>query len=255
MVDKGEQVEAEEPEVQPLEETLEKPDQETATQSGVTQEQLNDLKGQLDRLERSNEGLRGSLKEKDRLLKSRQTTPDDDLGFYEKMIQGLKSKPEYTDSPDPAITVLEAELASRKQRQEQQKLYQQMDAYATDQRDKIENKIREAGLDPSDERFEDAWEWFDMTYNSDGKFERVAKRVNRILKQVEPKEKEVDKSSDEKLKEKVRKEILMERGELEAETGQPKGSAKSFADIEERFGKGEIDYAEYAEARRKQGIY
>lgn len=58
-----------------------------------------------------------------------------------------------------------------------------------------------------------------------------------------------------RIRKEAEKEIMLERGELDVESGQPSGSAQSFRDIEKGYIEGKVSQEKYEEARRKAGKY
>jgi len=132
---------------------------------------------------------------------------------------------------DAIATALEAQgiptdgIRAEAQRQDQ---IEKMDAYANGERQRLSQKIVDAGLDPSDSIFDDAWESFEMTNKLDGEFSRVDKRVDKIIGSAKPEDKvepkgtleDLDKAIEERAREKLEKE-----GQLSAEPAVPSGGA------------------------------
>jgi len=151
-----------------------------------TQEEVDAIKAEIKREEqRSIKGLQRVVSKKDdviRELKQRPSAPEDTTSI-EYILQMAKSnKGEYGEN-DPLIPTLEAELNRRKQVAKNAEIETYKESIITGEREKLEAQITEAGFDPEDERFEDAFDMWDVS-KLDGKFERAHRKLDRILKTV-----------------------------------------------------------------------
>lgn len=206
MVEKEEKVE------QPSEEPVEATPSEAQTKT-FTQEELDTVKQDG---EKAYQGLQRAM--------ARQS---EELGRLRK--QGTQ-----TQSTKPITAIVAemeklgantSEISAELQKQDQMR---QMDEFAAGERGKFEKQILDAGLHPTDEQFDDAWESFDLTNKVDGEFGRVGRRIDRIISSSKPTQKEESKATldvlDKAVEERARK-MLEDRGDLSVEAGTPSASS------------------------------
>jgi hypothetical protein len=207
------------------------------------------------KLEQTEKGLRtahATLTEKDRQLKE-QT----DL---RKIVAGLDEKIEmafgYIAEKDS-----EMELSPEK-KQDLKKQFQQVKV--KQQQEELANKVKEyqerteaLKLDPNSEEYLDIKDFAIL-----GKFDRAEAKLKKLeeskklttetpkpeVKKEEPKE--TIEQIKARLKDEIRKEILIERGELNAETGQPSGGTMTESKARELYAQGKLSESE----ARKRGV-
>jgi hypothetical protein len=179
-------------------------------------EQYSKLNKSLSELGKENKALREQLE----ALRSQ--TPEEVSTMLE--LAETQARESGDDEVLQRLLILRAKEAQRKQQaQFEAQLRRQMEI-AQNEREKIENRIREAGLDPESEKFDNLWTYFELVEAKDGKFEKVHSRLDRMLGVTNPKQKE----SEVDLKERLRRQILEEEGLLSKEKAQPSGSGKVF---------------------------
>ncbi len=198
-------------------------------------------------------------------LRKQQTfKPKSDDTDLELMLEMAKTKGADYEGQDPIILRLQSEIAARrrvKQQEEQLAFQEQKESLW---REKLENRIIEAGFDPEDERFADVWDDFERTNGIDGKFERDDRKLDRTLKNIKPTEKEnkveakpvakeTTKQQFEKYYQERRKKELKEKGVLETEIGSPAGGALPLQEIEKRYIESKVSMSEYEKAMRDAG--
>lgn len=152
---------------------------------------------------------------------------DDNVRTLELMLQSAKARAEEYGETDPTIAMLEAEIAKRKARLEQQKFQEYVQQQIEAKRAEIEGKIEAAGEDPTDEKFDTVWDAFDVGCVT-ADFSRADQRLARLLGSAKPKEQKAEEGDEETIGKKVEEGIrkwLVEHGYLNSDTGQPSGGA------------------------------
>lgn len=186
------------------------------------------------------------------------------LAPYEIMLEEMKTRANELGETNPRITQLETMLNIERRKETELKQREAVEQITQTWRDKLETRIAEANLDPKDERFDDMWESFDITYGVDGKFERVEKKLDRILKgvtkEVKPESKKTEAPIADDIEKKVQARLAEERRKwmeennlLEKETGQPSGVSRSWEQTQKDYYEGKISDAEYAKRARAKG--
>lgn len=157
---------------------------------------------------------------------------------------------EYGSDPSSQgrISQLKSELA-----REEQLEYQK--GVARKVRSELDQKIRDAGRDPSDEMFESVNEAFEDAADWHGKFDRAERKLDRILTQAKPMElPKVEPPEDrQKAINEAARQMLEEKGQLVSETGGPSASSGSFQQFEKDYIEGKVPPEEYAERARREG--
>lgn len=162
--------------------------------------------------------------------------------ILELLIQSRKKADEYSDQ-DPVIAQLETELAARKEKNRRAEMQAYAEQIKIQERGKLEDKITSLGLDPESEDFDDVWESFDHTFYTDGKFDRVDRKLERMLKNIKvttPKKEDNLTETPEQMEARIRKQILKEQGMTNTETGLPSGGSMSDTDFIVAFSEGKL---------------
>ena len=254
MAGKGEKVEPveEQPAVEPL--VAEVPVVEVQTKT-YTQEEL-DAERESVRAEEllKYKGIQKTIAKKDQRiqeLEGAQAPPASSNKTLSKVIEEMERRAGADYVEDPAaqsrISALKAELVREEQLQSQETTIKQ-------KRLELNQKIADAGFDPSDDRFLEVDEAFDLA-TFDGKFERVDKRLARVLKSVKPVEEITPKETEAEKKEKYDKEVkeaarkmLEEKGQLVSDAGGPSAGGGSDDEFLEQYGLGKSDDHKRAKA-------
>ncbi len=205
-------------------------------------------------------GIQRTISQKDKqidTLKKIAESKVDSLAPSELMLEEMQANQQFGET-NPRIAQMEALITAAKREDADKKQMQVVEEYTQTWRDKLEDKITKVGLSAEDEQFDDMWESFDLTYKVDGKFERVEKRLDRILKGVKvvekPEEKAEPSDFDKQVQEGVRK-YLKDNNILETESGLPDGTGKGFQDIEAGFIAGKVSSEDYEAAKVKYRKY
>ena len=205
-------------------------------------------------------GIQRTISQKDREitnLKKRAEPRVDSIAPTELMLEEMVANQQFGETK-PRIAQMQALIDSAKREDSEKKQAQVVEDYTQTWRDKLEDKITKVGLSGEDEQFDDMWESFDLTYKVDGKFERVEKRLDRILTGVKvvekPEEKAESSDLDKQVQEGVRK-YLEDHNILETESGLPDGTGKGFQDIEVGFIAGTVSSEDYEAAKIKYRKY
>ena len=180
------------------------------------------------------------IKELERRLARPQTSADRRVmsGMLEELDR--QAKEAYGSDPEAQsrIARLRGQLLEEEQMQARQTYTQQW-------RGKLDQKIKEAGFDPSSDMFADVDEAFDVAYAIDGKFERAERKLDRILKATPKKEikptiegKPKPETEDERIARKA-KELLIKQGLIPTGASGPSVSS-SDAEFIKQFGSGEL---------------
>lgn len=250
MARKGERVEpviVEEPIAETIIETpAEAPSQEQLMEA--LRVELKDREDKLTLAESSLQGLRASQKERERKLKELegklvQPSRPSQLHASEVLLEELEAREKELGEPNPRIARLKAEIVRERQSETQAAQVQWQEQEIQRQQEKFNQQIKEAGLDPQDERLEDFQDAFEDA-KDDGKFGKAERKLNRILSKVkpsEPKGKEVERDMKDEWIEEGRRQAKEELGLLTSQTGGPSGAGMSDNEFEHKFGSGELD--------------
>ena len=206
------------------------------------------------------QGIQKTLSEKDQIIKGFQagkTQPQTPSTLQQGMLELLKAQAR--ESGDEAqiarIATLEQAVtreASNLQYQGEVKKYQ--DEHET-HRGELDRKIKEAGFDPNDDMFLDVTEALENAYDHRN-YGLVDRKLERILK-TNPKQKESkpEVETEEKMRERIERDVLEKHGLLKPEKVSPSGSGKaSYTLAEFRARETEIrnlPSSERAEARQE----
>jgi hypothetical protein len=116
------------------------------------------------------------------------------------------------------ITQLKRTDLERQRKREYEEQLARQQAIVEDKRMEIETKIRQAGADPEDAKFDNVWLAWELAAKADGDFSRAEKRLEKLIgtaqKVAEPKKVG---ETPEQLKERLEREILEKHGLLEKE--------------------------------------
>jgi len=178
---------------------------------------------------------------------STQTTPQS--GVNPELLEVMKSQADGDPEQLERIRRLGIQLEQEKQSLAQKQRQQMIEEENTDQRKQLDDKIREAGFDPTDDMFVDVDESFVNASMITGNFDIVHRKLDRVLKSVKKPEVE----SEERKKERAKRE-QEEQGNLRSpERIAPSAISKRIPNKREDlndFIKGLTD-EEYAEMRPK----
>lgn len=225
-----------------------------------TQEELDAFKAEIEaEADKRYQGIQRVVSKKDqeieRLRKAQPRETGDDT-LLEVMLQDRRSKATELGEPDPVIARLETELAQRKRKQTQEAQLRWQEQVTQQHREKFDQRIQEAGLDPNDERLDDFQDAFEDA-QEDGRFGKAERKLNRILSKVkEPKGKgksETDEERIERLAEEKLRAKMEEQGLLITETGGPSASSGSWLEFEKRYIAGKVPPEEYEKRARREG--
>jgi len=169
----------------------------------------------------------------------------------ELVLEEMKAREVELGERNPRIAQLEAEIARERQMETIQKQRDAIEGYTNQWRGKLEDKIRGAGENPTDEKFDRVWDAFEIAYVKDGKFERADERLDRILTKIKPSKPE-DETFEKRLDEEKRK-WMEEHGLLTSETGLPSasGSPRTKAEAAKLYTEGKLSDKDYSQWRNK----
>lgn len=211
--------------------------QEEAQAKTYTQEELDAAKAEIKTdADKQYQGIQRVVSQKDQKIKELEAKPTQpsiggDDTVLEFLLQDRKSKAAELGETDPMIAKLEAELAERKQKQSQGAQLRWQEQVTQQQGEKFDQQIKEAGLDPSDERLDDFHDAFEDA-KEDGKFGKAERKLDRILGKIKPSEskgKETEEDTFAKRLEEEKRKWMEEHGLLATETGGPSaGGQRSF---------------------------
>jgi len=217
--------------------------------------EIEKLKGEVGRLNiglARKEGENKRLREQQPKPVSTQPTSQ----AIEIMLADMKARQTEFGEGNPRITQLEVLLAEEKRKEETARQREQIEVVTSEWRGKLEDRIIAAGEDPHDDKFEDVWDTFDVTYAVDGKFERVEKKLTRVLGATKPKETGKTETEEERIERKAEEKYrarAKEAGLLTTETGEPSASGETWTEFERRYVQGNVPLAEYEARARKEG--
>ncbi len=161
------------------------------------------------------------------------------LTLMEQMATG-----EYTNDPN-----FVAKVKGLKEEETRKEALARMEQVTGEAREKIEQKIKDAGFELDDDAFDAVWLQFKYNAFADGKFEEAEAKLDKKLSKMkkpakEPKPQDVEEAA---------RKILEEQGKLKTETGLPSGVSSSFQEFESRYIKGEIPQDVYEKRARQEG--
>ncbi len=147
--------------------------------------------------------------------------------FNEELLGILEAQQTQLGESNPRIAELKRQIILEKQRETQQTRYQVQDAISGEEREELDETIRDAGFDPSDPIFAEVNKAFENARDNTGMFERAHRKLAVVLKTAKPKsdtpketeEQRINRLSDEKLAKE-----LEARGLTTTDTGGPSGS-------------------------------
>lgn len=208
---KGKKEEVETPPELPPEETP--PETQTPT---FTQEDLDNarLEGQ-----RQYQGLQKVIAKKDRELDALQRkAPTSNKKVLAAVLDEI-DRPQEELYQDPGRGSRISQLRVDLEREEQ---LERMNAYAQQERERINQIIEDAGFSPTDEAFEDVEDAYDLSM-MDGNFARAEKKARKIIGKLAKPVKEPEPDIEKLVEEGVRK-MMEEKGELTMPAGGPSGA-------------------------------
>jgi len=166
----------------------------------------------------------------------------------ELLLEELEARQTELGETNPRIAKLRAEIAKEKQREAQQAQIQWQERMTQEWRDKFDQRIKEAGLDPDNEKFDDFHDAFEDA-QEDGRFGKAERKLNRILA-TKPKEKPVTDDKYAKLLDEEKRKWMEEQGLLVTNAGGPSASSPSVKEATAKFARGELT----EEQARKAGV-
>lgn len=105
---------------------------------------------------------------------------------------------------------------------EREEQLDKMNAYAQQERERINQIIEDAGFSPTDEAFEDVEDAYDLSM-MDGNFARAEKKARKIIGKLAKPVKEPEPDIEKLVEERARK-LMEEKGELSMPAGGPSGA-------------------------------
>ena len=250
-IEKEEQVEEKQPEGEVLPQT-----------KTFTQEEMDVLVAQArDEEKEVYKGIQRTVSAKDEEIKRLRESgkpQSDNSGLGQVMLDEMKASQEF-GTVNPRVAQLESLLSTEKTKQARAEATQRGDEITREYRTKLNKKIGDIGLDPSDERFDDVWDTFEIAYAVDGKFERAEKKLDRILTKVKPEEKTKETTEDEvkRLAKEMSDTFLKEGGYLSLNEDGPSATTKKFEEVRDKYIENPDDRsntAEYLRMRVERGI-
>ena len=194
-------------------------------------------------IERKEEVIKKLQKRKGEALRTRQTTQftptpqsTGDIRVLEILLEDKIRQQQETGVPDAMVPIIQAEITAKRQREFQQNQMAQWQARVNQEEATFSQKIDELGLDPDDEKLEDARDAFDMAAKFTGDFERAYRKLDKVVKQVEPKAEakaESEETKKQKWIEEGKRQALEEKGVLNIPSGMPSGGGKPVYKAEE----------------------
>jgi len=224
-----------------------------------TQEELDALRAEAMELGKAEafkeyQGIQRTVTKQDRKIKElegrlAQPQTSADRRVMSGMLEELDRQAKEAYGSDPEAQSRIARLRGQLLEEEQMQARQ---AYTQQYREKLDQKIKEAGFDPSDDMFADVDEAFDVAYAIDGKFERAERKLDRILKSATPAKeikpaiegKPKPETEDERIERKA-KEFLIKQGLI------PTGISGPSAGGEPSFTEDQIADREFYEKNRE----
>jgi len=160
--------------------------------------------------------------------------------------QLLEIAEEQSGEENPKVKALKEQLAYEERLSRQEQVTQE-------NKQKMEDKIKSAGLNPEDDEFDNVWDAFELAASLDGKFERAEKRLERVLGRKKPSETVKNEKQKQDSEEEIARKVMERKGLLVSDNGLPSGSGGSFNEVEQAFISGKISAEKYAESARKAG--
>ncbi len=218
-------------------------DQAEAIRDEALKDQYNKLNSSLSSLGAENKRLREQLLQPSDTPSSRKITS----GVLDTLDNLVSSS--YADDPaaKSKIAALRNEAARLEQQEIREVQIRKQGTITQGEREKIDQKIRSAGLDPNDEVFDTVNDAFEYARDVNGNFDKAHLRLDRILNKQKPK-KEAPEVKEQDVDESARK-MLEEKGLLKTDTGGPSASAMSAQKAMQEYGAGNIT----AEEAKKRG--
>ena len=212
--------------------------------------------------EEKDKGFRTLQQKYDRLYKARTVDePDSTVSTINKKIVDeldRQRNPNYADDPQSQerIQALKIELAKAEAEESRKAQLRKQESMANEAKESLEDKIREAGFEPEDEKFDTVWDKWDLARLADGKFERAEEKLTRILSRAKPKEETVEEKkpveTEEQMRERLEREILEERGLTKPEKVRTTGVAKNEQEALLAYNRGELPFADLPETVKKR---
>ena len=231
-----------------VEETEKDSVEETSTQESV-EEQITKLREEVEAAKslarEKDEGFKTLQRKYDRLYKQKQPEPqkNDSSKTIKKLADEIEHLGKDTYSDDPSararMTALKTELAELERQEAYNARLRQQEQLAREARDNLEDKIRDAGLEPDDEKFDAVWTSWELASLADGKFERAEDKLTRILSRIKPKETEEEEKkpveTEAQMRERLEREILEKHGLTKPEKKTPSGLSADEKEIRKRY--------------------
>lgn len=235
-------------------EPIETPEPEvpTTTELNPLEAQLQELKNQLTQKEDSYKGLQTKLNQVNDELKKRGLSESrlDTLEQTQRLLVTMLSERDNIDldtipqeSKTDYLKKFDEVINQRNQTTRQEELTAKVREY--------QGRTESLNLDVTSEEY---LEIRDLVI--EGKFDRADRKLAKLEKKVD--EPKIDLEAERtKIREEERKKLLIERGELNAETGQPSGASLGYNQIRDAWIADPNNPAkrdEYMKARREKGV-
>lgn len=189
-------------------------------------EALNQYKGiqrVIDKVQRENK----TLKEQ---LSKIQSQPADLDAVYETLESNARAAGD-TEAAAKIAILRDAE-AKRKQNSAATSKFIEQDRIIQEEREKLEVRMNEAGLDPDDPKFDRVWAEFKVAANTDGNFTEANRLLDkRIGKKAEEKAEVKAVETEKQMRERIEREVLEKHGLLTPEKTHPAGDKESIEQL------------------------
>jgi len=162
-----------------------------------------------------------------------------------KIIDELERQrnPNYADDADAQVRIqaLRNELTTAEREETRKAQMRRQESLSEESKGNLEDKIREAGQDPDDEKFDVVWTEWRLSSLADGKFDNVENKLGKILTRMKPKETEEvkpvddEKKTEAEMRERIEREVIEKYNLNPEDKLTPKGSADADKQIRENY--------------------
>jgi len=170
---------------------------------------------------RKYQGIQRTIAKKDERIKQLEEQAPPSLKGSEILLDEMRARQTEYGEPNPRIALLEAQITKERQEEARQKYVQWQQREIKKHREAFDQRIKKAGLDPTDERLEDYLDAFEDAEDT-GNFGRAERKLDRILGKVSP-TKETDKPTEDEDEERALKLLKAKGYNLETDDGGPSG--------------------------------
>ena len=212
------------------------------------------------------QGIQKTLNEKDLIIKGLQSKPQPPTTSTPPttslMLGLMKKQAEDSGDQEALARISQIEVATQQEqaRLDYQARLKQQQAETNQKREEFEQKIKQAGLDPTDEMFDPTWDAFELADMRDGNWGKAENRLDRILSKNKPEGAKGE--TEEQMRERIERETQEKLGLNKPEGAKPSGSSTSIPTNIEEFRKWiasmsqeeyEENYAAEVNKMRRQG--